>query len=68
MIGTPGQGFKIAMSVLDVFRPTVAAAALGFARRAFDEALTRVSERHVQEHPFLIFRWSRGISRIWRLI
>jgi len=34
MIGEPGQGFKIAMSVLDVFRSTVAAAALGFARRA----------------------------------
>ena len=66
MISAPGQGFKIAMSVLDVFRPTVAAAALGFARRAFDEALTRVSERHVQGAPLLIFRWSKGISRIWR--
>ncbi len=38
MIGAPGQGFAIAMSVLDVFRSTVAAAALGFARRALDEA------------------------------
>ena len=38
MIGTSGAGFKIAMSVLDVFRSTVAAAALGFARRALDEA------------------------------
>jgi acyl-CoA dehydrogenase len=43
MIGAPGQGFKIAMSVLDVFRSTVAAAALGFARRALDEALARVT-------------------------
>ena len=42
LIGTSGQGFKIAMSVLDVFRSTVGAAALGFARRAMDEALARV--------------------------
>jgi acyl-CoA dehydrogenase len=48
MIGEPGQGFAIAMSVLDVFRSTVAAAALGFARRALDEALTRVTKRQVQ--------------------
>ena len=48
MIGTPGQGFAIAMSVLDVFRSTVAAAALGFARRALDETLTRVTKRQVQ--------------------
>ena len=48
LIGARGAGFKIAMSVLDVFRSTVAAAALGFARRALDEALTRVSTRHVQ--------------------
>lgn len=41
LIGKPGEGFKIAMSVLDVFRSTVGAAALGFARRALDEALTR---------------------------
>ena len=48
MIGASGQGFRIAMSVLDVFRSTVAAAALGFARRALDEALTRVTKRQVQ--------------------
>ena len=41
-IGQPGEGFKIAMSVLDMFRSTVGAAALGFARRALDEALARV--------------------------
>jgi acyl-CoA dehydrogenase len=38
MLGAPGEGFKVAMSTLDVFRPTVGAAALGFARRAMDEA------------------------------
>lgn len=48
MLGVSGDGFKIAMSVLDVFRSTVAAAALGFARRALDEALKRVTTRQVQ--------------------
>ena len=38
MIGAPGDGFKIAMATLDIFRATVGAAALGFARRALDEA------------------------------
>lgn len=51
MVGAPGQGFKVAMSVLDVFRTTVAAAALGFARRALDEAISRVAERHIQGAP-----------------
>ena len=48
MIGSPGKGFGIAMAVLDVFRSTVAAAALGFARCALDQALTRVTTRQVQ--------------------
>jgi acyl-CoA dehydrogenase len=48
LIGAPGEGFKIAMSVLDVFRSTVGAAALGFARRALDEALTRTQSRRIQ--------------------
>ncbi|WP_370155023.1 acyl-CoA dehydrogenase family protein [Ferrovibrio sp.] len=47
LIGKPGEGFKIAMSNLDVFRSTVGAAALGFARRALDEALARVHARKV---------------------
>lgn len=51
IIGAPGQGFRVAMSVLDVFRSTVAAAALGFARRALDEALDRVTSRQVQGAP-----------------
>ena len=44
-IGEPGQGFKIAMATLDVFRASVAAAALGFARRALHEALCRATTR-----------------------
>jgi len=44
-IGAAGEGFKIAMRTLDVFRTSVAAAALGFARRALDEALARATTR-----------------------
>ena len=44
-IGEPGQGFKIAMATLDVFRTSVAAAALGFARRALEEALRHAKAR-----------------------
>jgi len=60
MIGAPGQGFKIAMSVLDVFRPTVAAAALGFARRALDEALARVTSRKIQGAPLAELQMVQG--------
>lgn len=45
LVGEAGQGFKLAMRNLDVFRTTVAAAALGFARRALSEALARAKER-----------------------
>jgi len=51
LIGSAGQGFKIAMSVLDIFRSTVGAAALGLARRALDEALGRASSRHLFGAP-----------------
>jgi acyl-CoA dehydrogenase len=51
LIGEPGQGFKITMATLDVFRSTVGAAALGFARRALDEALERASERQMFGAP-----------------
>ncbi|MHA7879863.1 MAG: acyl-CoA dehydrogenase family protein [Saccharospirillum sp.] len=47
LIGQPGDGFKIAMSVLDVFRSTVGAAALGFARRALSETTERVKNRRL---------------------
>jgi acyl-CoA dehydrogenase len=51
LIGKPGDGFKIAMSVLDVFRSTVGAAALGFARRALDETVKRARERELFGAP-----------------
>jgi acyl-CoA dehydrogenase len=44
-LGVPGQGFKVAMATLDVFRTSVAAAALGFARRAMEEGLRRATSR-----------------------
>jgi len=44
-VGASGEGFKVAMRTLDVFRTSVAAAALGFARRALDEALQRATTR-----------------------
>jgi acyl-CoA dehydrogenase len=46
-IGAAGEGFKVAMRTLDVFRTSVAAAALGFARRALDEGLQRASTRRM---------------------
>jgi alkylation response protein AidB-like acyl-CoA dehydrogenase len=45
LLGASGQGFAIAMSTLDVFRSTVGAAALGFARRAMDEAVRHATGR-----------------------
>ncbi len=45
LIGKPGKGLKVALGTLDVFRASVGAAALGFARRALDEALARVESR-----------------------
>jgi acyl-CoA dehydrogenase len=47
LLGEPGQGFKIAMATLDIFRSTVGAAALGLARRAFDEATARALQRRM---------------------
>ena len=44
-LGEAGKGFKVAMATLDIFRTSVAAAALGFARRALDEALQRATSR-----------------------
>jgi alkylation response protein AidB-like acyl-CoA dehydrogenase len=45
MLGAPGEGFKLAMRTLDVFRTSVAAAALGFARRALQEGLQQAKAR-----------------------
>ena len=47
LVGEEGRGFGIAMATLDVFRSTVAAAALGMARRALDETLDYTAERNI---------------------
>jgi len=51
LLGEAGQGFKVAMATLDMLRSTVGAAALGFARRATDEALGRASTRQLFGAP-----------------
>jgi acyl-CoA dehydrogenase len=50
-LGKPGDGFKVAMATLDVFRATVGAAALGFARHALDLTVARASNRHLFGGP-----------------
>jgi len=45
LVGGRGEGFKLAMRTLDVFRASVAAAAIGFARRALDEAVAHAKRR-----------------------
>jgi acyl-CoA dehydrogenase len=47
LVGEPGKGLKVALGTLDIFRPTVGAAALGFARRALDESVAWASTRRV---------------------
>jgi acyl-CoA dehydrogenase len=47
LIGSEGEGFKLAMRTLDIFRASVAAAAVGFARRALHEALSRARMRRL---------------------
>jgi acyl-CoA dehydrogenase len=50
-LGAPGDGFKVAMATLDVFRATVGAAALGFARRALHETVERAANRKLFGAP-----------------
>lgn len=50
-LGAPGEGFKVAMATLDIFRSTVGAAALGIARRALHEAVKRAATRSMFGRP-----------------
>ena len=59
-IGRGGDGFKIAMATLDVFRTSVGAAALGFARRALDETLKRAAGRHLFGAPLADLQMVQG--------
>jgi len=60
LLGKEGEGFKLAMRNLDVFRTTVAGAALGFARRALDEALGRAKERRMFGHTLADFQMTQA--------
>jgi acyl-CoA dehydrogenase len=60
LIGKPGEGFKIAMATLDVFRTTVGAAALGFARRALQETVRRVGKRELFGAPMSELQMVQG--------
>jgi acyl-CoA dehydrogenase len=60
LIGKPGEGFKIAMATLDVFRTTVGAAALGFARRALAETAARVDKRQLFGAPMADLQMVQG--------
>ena len=60
LLGQRGDGFRIAMATLDIFRATVGAAALGLARRAFDEATTRARERRVFGRPLGEFQLTQA--------
>ena len=59
-IGEGGQGFKVAMRTLDVFRTSVAAAALGMARRALDEALQRATSRQMFKQRLADFQLTQA--------
>ena len=59
-IGAAGEGFKVAMRTLDVFRTSVAAAALGFARRALDEALQRATTRTMFDQTLADFQLTQA--------
>ncbi|HEY8356645.1 MAG TPA: acyl-CoA dehydrogenase family protein [Ramlibacter sp.] len=59
-IGAAGEGFKVAMRTLDVFRTSVAAAALGFARRALDEALHRATSRRMFNQTLADFQLTQA--------
>jgi acyl-CoA dehydrogenase len=60
LLGEAGQGFKLAMRNLDIFRTTVAGAAVGFARRALNESLKRSKNRKMFGHTLADFQMSQA--------
>src|SRR6476660_1692990 len=59
-LGQPGEGFKVAMATLDIFRSTVGAAALGFARRALAETVERATTRKLFGAPLAELQLSQA--------
>jgi acyl-CoA dehydrogenase len=60
LLGMPGEGFKLAMRTLDIFRASVAAAALGFARRALDAALVHARQRRMFSQALADFQLTQA--------
>ena len=60
IVGEPGKGLRVALGTLDVFRASVGAAALGFARRAFDEAVAHVRSRVAFGKPLAEFQMTQA--------
>jgi acyl-CoA dehydrogenase len=60
VVGEPGRGLRVALGTLDVFRSTVGAAALGFARRALDEAVAHVTSRRAFGRPLAEFQLTQA--------
>ena len=60
ILGEPGKGMRVALGTLDVFRTTVGAAALGFARRAMDEAIAHVKQRVAFGKPLAEFQLTQA--------
>ena len=60
IVGEAGKGLRVALGTLDVFRTTVGAAALGFARRAFDEAVGHVKSRVAFGKPLAEFQMTQA--------
>ena len=59
-LGAPGEGFRVAMATLDIFRATVGAAALGFAGRALDESIERAATRKLFGAPLGDLQLTQG--------
>src|SRR5690348_861265 len=59
-LGQPGEGFRVAMATLDIFRATVGAAALGFARRALHETVERAVGRKLFGAPLADLQLTQG--------
>jgi alkylation response protein AidB-like acyl-CoA dehydrogenase len=60
LVGAPGKGLHVALGTLDVFRSTVGAAALGFARRALAESVEYVRRRHAFGKPISAFQLTQA--------
>jgi acyl-CoA dehydrogenase len=60
LVGAPGKGLRVAFGTLDVFRSTVGAAALGFARRALAEAVTHARRRSAFGKPLADFQLTQA--------